>query len=189
VIIGSEGTAALARANGVADKQLIVAHGGDDFQFPGFSVRVVPSLHSPLMGKHYAATIWAGPVPADLKPPLHESAYREGGTFAYLLRIAGRRILIMGGMNYIEREMQGLAPDVALIGSGASRMAIYHYTARLMRALGRPRLVLPTHWDSYGNATPQAARQGAEKFAAEVRAASPATQVVIPEYFKPMAIP
>src|SRR6185312_9773420 len=107
-ILGSAGSAALAQASGVPDSQLIVAKGGEDLDFGAFSVRVIPSLHSELFHKHYNTTSLAGPVPAGLSPPLTLAAYREGGTFAYLLRFDGHRILIMGGMNYIEREMQGL---------------------------------------------------------------------------------
>jgi hypothetical protein len=53
-------------------------------------------------------------------------------------------------MNYIEREITGLRPDIAIIGAGRSRNEIYHCTARLMRALGNPATVFPTHWDDYG---------------------------------------
>jgi len=189
VIIGSESTAALARANGVPDKQLIIIKGGEDLEFGAFSLRVAPSLHTELFAKHYNNLDVSGAVAADLKPPLRESAYREGGTFAYLLRLAGHRILIMGGMNYIEREMQGLRPDIALIGSGSSRKEVYDYSGRLMRALGDPPVVLPTHWDSYGATTPEKAREGARAFAQEIRAASPRTRVIIPDYFKPMSFP
>jgi hypothetical protein len=52
-------------------------------------------------------------------------------------------------MNYIEREVAGLEPDVALIGAGASRKEIYDYSGRLMRDLNYPALVLPTHWDNF----------------------------------------
>ena len=116
------------------------------------------------------------------------AAYREGGTFAYLLRFDGHRIVIMGGMNYIEREMQGLHADVALIGARRLHKQIYHYTPRLMQALGRPRVVFPTHWDSYGADTPEAAHRRAEAFAQEVQSASPRTRVIIPDYFKPVLI-
>jgi L-ascorbate metabolism protein UlaG (beta-lactamase superfamily) len=187
VVIGSEGSARIARAEGVPEKQLIIVKGGEDLEFGRFSLRVVPSLHSELFGKHYNNSEYAGPVAQNLKPPLHESAYHEGGTFAYLLRLAGHQILIMGGMNYIEREMEGLRPDIALIGSGASRKDIHDYSGRLMRALGDPPVVFPTHWDSWASATDEAARREADQFAAEIRAASPRTRVIIPDYFKPIA--
>ncbi|THD59882.1 MBL fold metallo-hydrolase [Phenylobacterium sp.] len=185
-VIGSEGAGKIARAEGVPEKQLIIVKGGEDLEFGAFSLRVIPSLHSELAGKHYNNSPFAGPVADDLKPPLRESAYHEGGTFAYLLRIAGHQVLIMGGMNFIEREMEGLRPDIALIGAGASHREVHDYAGRLMRALGDPPAVFPTHWDSYANMTAEAARHGADLFAAEIKAASPRTRVIIPAYFEPM---
>lgn len=197
VIICTESAANIARAWGVGDRfvpqhvdlgriskqPLIVVRGGEDFQFHGFSLQVIPSLHTALFDKRYNDGFWAGDTPAGLKAPLHESDYRDGGTLIYLLRIAGHRIFIMGSMNYIERNVTGLRPDIAIIGAGRDRTQIYHYTARLMRALGEPAVVLPTHWDDYGIKPRSAALKQVATFVAEVRAASPKTRVIVPEYF------
>ena len=56
-----------------------------------------------------------------------------GGNLAYLIRIAGHRILAFGSMNYIEREVNGLRRDVVLMGAGESRSENYDYAGRLMR--------------------------------------------------------
>jgi hypothetical protein len=68
----------------------------------------------------------------------------QGGTLAYLVRIGGQRIMVFGGMNYIERELVGLQPDVALVSAAGSRKEIYDYTERPMRVLGNPPLVIPS---------------------------------------------
>jgi hypothetical protein len=111
----------------------------------------------------------------------------EGGTLAYLLRLAGYRILWFGSMNYLEREVQGLRPNVALIAAARQRLEIHEYTSRLMRALDRPPLVFATHWDeqsfAYGMAQDERLRE-AEVFVREVRAVSPRTRVVIPRHFE-----
>jgi hypothetical protein len=112
----------------------------------------------------------------------------EGGTLAYMLRLAGYRILWFGSMNYLEREILGLRPDVALIAAARQRLEIHDYTGRLMRALDRPRLVFATHWDEqslpYG--APQNARlREADMFVREVKAVSPRTRVVVPRHFEP----
>jgi L-ascorbate metabolism protein UlaG (beta-lactamase superfamily) len=192
-IIGSVSVINISRARNVPEQQLIAVKGGEDYQFDGFSLRVIPSLHTPLFAKHYgsltfAGTTLAGQAPQDLKPPLRESAYVEGGTLAYLLRIDGHRILITGTMNFIERELQGLKPDVAIIGAGPSRKESYHYAERVMHALGNPPLVLPTHWDSWDSKSLDDALRNVREFAAEITAASPRTRVVIPEYFKPFGL-
>lgn len=108
---------------------------------------------------------------------------------AYLLRLGGHQVLIMGSMNYIEREMEGLRPDIVLVGANSQRREIYDYTGRLMRALGNPPLVMPTHWDAYGWAPAQErARAEAKQFAEEVKSASPNTRVIIPKHFEPITV-
>jgi hypothetical protein len=109
---------------------------------------------------------------------------------AYLLRLAGHQVLVMGSMNYIEREMDGLRPDIALVGANDERREIYDYTGRLMRALGYPPLVMPTHRDGYGYPPlREKALAATRQFVDEVRAASPKTRVIVPEYFDPVKVP
>jgi L-ascorbate metabolism protein UlaG (beta-lactamase superfamily) len=187
VIICTESHANIARAYGVPDERLIVVRGGEDYQFEGFSLRIMPSLHSPLYGKRYNNDPKLnGNTPAGLKAPLHLSAYVEGGSLAYLLRIGGHRIFIAGTMNFIENELQNLRPDIAMIGAGKSRTENYDYAGRIMRALGNPPIVLPQHW-VHGAPISAEALENVHQFAAEIKAASPATRVVIPEYFKAMS--
>jgi L-ascorbate metabolism protein UlaG (beta-lactamase superfamily) len=186
VIICTGSHANIARAYGVPEDRLIVVLGGEDYQFEGFSLRIMPSLHSPLFGKRYNNDPqYNGNTPAGLKAPLHASAYVEGGSLAYLLRIGGHRIFIHGSMNYIENEIQNLRPDIAMIGANKSRTENYDYAGRIMRALGNPPIVLPQHW-VHGAPISAESLENVRQFAAEIKAASPATRVVIPEYFKAM---
>mgnify|MGYP002137344138 CR=1 FL=1 len=99
----------------------------------------------------------AGRAPRGLRAPLRRDEYQEGGNLAYLLRMGGHEVLIMGSMNYIEREMVGLRPDIALVGSNSQRLEVFQFTGRLMKALGNPAVVIPTHADAYGDPKPSAA--------------------------------
>ena len=186
-VIGTESTANVLRAYGVPDQQIITVRGGEDYQFPGFSLKVIPSIHSPLDHKRYFSSATA---PAGMKAPLTlEQIHPEGGTLAYLVRIQGHQILGFGGNNYIEREIAGLEPDVVLVGAGASRRDIYDYSGRLMRALHNPRLLLPTHWDNFlvpYEASQQPALDALKSFVEEIQAASPKTKVIVPKYFEPI---
>jgi L-ascorbate metabolism protein UlaG (beta-lactamase superfamily) len=188
VVIGTESTENVMRAYAVPEEHLITVRGGEDYQFGSFSLRVIPSIHSPLDHKRYFSSATA---PAGMKAPLTlEQIHPEGGTLAYLIRFHGHQILAFGGMNYIEREIVGLEPDVALIGAGASRKEIYDYSGRLMRDLRYPAIVFPTHWDNflapYG-ASQQTALEALQSFIQEIEAASPKTKVIVPKYFE--AIP
>ena len=116
------------------------------------------------------------------------SGYAEGGKLAYLLRLGGHEVLFLGTANFIERELAGLRPDIAIVAVGL-RHEIHDYTCRLMRALGGPAHVYANHFDDWQGAPldrePDADLQA---FVAEVRACSPTTQVVIPRHFTAYAI-
>jgi L-ascorbate metabolism protein UlaG (beta-lactamase superfamily) len=188
-VIGTESTINLARAGGVPESQLLPVHGGEDWAFGDFSVKVIPSLHSALNGKHFFDS---RVVRHDFRGPRRLGGDVEGGTLAYLLRLAGYEILWFGSMNYIEREVQGLRPDVAMIAAARQRLEIYDYTGRLMRALGFPRLVFATHWDeqSFPFGAPQDERlREAEVFVQEVKKVSPRTRVILPRHFERHTLP
>ena len=201
-VIGTESTVTFARASGVPNQQLITVKGGEDYQFSSFSVRVIPSLHGVLRrapnvpSMRAQSAVAGGPrptvFPMDVKPPFRlGDLLIEGGTLAYLVRIGGRQVLAFGSMNFIEREVDGLRPDAALIGAMPERREIYEYTSRLLNLLGYPGLVLPTHWDRF-NVTYEVSQGPAlkrlETFISEVKAASPKTQVVVPSYFHPIPV-
>ncbi len=188
-VLGTESTTNLARAEGVPERQLIAVRGGEDYAFDGLSVKVIPSLHSALNGKHFFDS---RVVPRDFQGPRRLGRDIEGGTLAYLLRLGGYQILWFGSMNYIEREVQGLRPDVAMIAAARQRLEIHDYTGRLLRAIGVPRLVFATHWDeqSFPFGAPQDDRlREAQGFVTEVKAVSPRTRVVVPRHFERHTLP
>ena len=191
-IVGHQTIANLARAYRVPENQLITVLGGEDYDFGSFSVRVIPNIHSALDNKRYFnnGRGIAGTAPSGLTAPLRRRDYQEGGNLAYLVRMAGHEVLVMGSMNYIEREMAGLRPDIALIGANSQRREIHDYTGRLLRALGYPALVIPSHADGYGNPNPSpAALADREQFRQEVFAASPGSRYLYPTWFEPIVVP
>ena len=94
-------------------------------------------------------------------------------------------------MNFIERQVEGLRPDIALVGAAPSHLEIYEYTPRLMKALGFPRVVMPTHADNfqapYGSAIAYRT-EWVEAFSEEVRVASPGTRLIIPLHLEPIRL-
>ncbi|MBL8264855.1 MBL fold metallo-hydrolase [Steroidobacter sp.] len=190
-VIGTETTKNILLSYGIPEQQLYAVQGGEDYQFGAFSVRVVPSLHSALGEKRYfSSKRYAQP----LQNPLQLSDFIEGGSLMYLLRMGGREVLTMGSMNFIERELQGLRPDVLLAGAGSSRTEIYRYTERLLAATGYPKVVIPTHWDDffvpYQNEAAQARarEEKAYPFVREVAGASPKSKVIVPVHLEPIFV-
>jgi hypothetical protein len=153
---------------------------------------VIPSLHSPLFHKQYFNRHGDAVIPSTIRPPFTLADLSiDGGSLAYLVRIGGHQILVFGSMNYVEREVEGLRPDVVMAGAGASRSEIHDYAGRLMRALGFPALVLATHWDNYFlpfEASQDEYIRPLQAFTTEIQAASARTRVIVPKYFQPIAL-
>lgn len=178
-LLGSASTARFARASGLAEDRIIPVRGGEDYQMRGFSVRVIPSLHSALDDKHTLGE----PMDTTLTVPMKFVDFAEGGTFAYLVRVAGHQVLFLGTANFIERELEGLRPDVAVVATGL-RQEIFNYTCRLMRALGQPPLVIANHFDDWQAApVDEPPSDDMQEFVAEVARCSPNTRVVVPRHF------
>jgi L-ascorbate metabolism protein UlaG (beta-lactamase superfamily) len=169
VLLGPRALIEQARTQGVPEAQLRLIKGGEDLAFDTFSVRVVPSLHSQ-----------TGLANGD-----------DVDTFAYLIRLGSRQVLVFDTANFIEKEVEGLRPDVAIIATGL-RARVHDYSCRLMRALGAPQVVLPTHFDDWlappGTALTQAAAADLRRFEAELHACAPATQVIVPTAFVPLPL-
>jgi L-ascorbate metabolism protein UlaG (beta-lactamase superfamily) len=192
-VVGTESTANLARASGVAEPQLNPVTGKEELKFPGVSIRVIPSRHGIFRRPSNPDAPPPVPprIPRDIQPPFRYADHAEGGTLAYLIRIAGHELIVFGSMNFIESELTGLRPDIALIGGMPERANIDDYTGRILRALGRPRTVIPTHWDQfnvpYGFSQKHAVDR-LQSFVEEVKAVSPNTRVIVPEHFRPIVI-
>jgi L-ascorbate metabolism protein UlaG (beta-lactamase superfamily) len=187
-VIGTEASATVARIGGVPEAQVLTVRGGEDYEFGRLSIAVIPSLHSALSAKHYFDS---GLPSRDVGRPLRLRDYVEGGTLAYLIRLGGHQILVFGSMNYIEREVQGLRPGIVLIAAAWPRREIHDYTGRLLRALGRPRVVIATHWDEQGlpfGASQAEALQGTRSFVTEVRAVAPRSDVTVPAHFETVVV-
>lgn len=179
-LMGSDSSARVARAAGVPADRVIPIRGGEDYAFGAFSVRVIPSLHAALDGKHVLGR------PIEVVPPVRFADYEEGGTFNYLVRLGGHEVFVQSTANFIEREVEGLRPTVAIIAPGL-RGEIHDYTCRLLRALGYPPVVYATHFDDWrGPPVDAPPSRDLRAFAAEVAACSPTTRLVIPKHFVTM---
>ena len=145
-VIGTETTINILRAYGIDNSQLYPVKGGEDYQFKKFSVRVIPSIHSALNDKHYIDSREYTEPP---NAPLRVSEFIEGGSLMFLARFKDHDILTMGSMNFIERELYGITPDILLAGVNQSQLGLYNYNERLLNVTGYPKTIIPTHWDNF----------------------------------------
>ncbi|MGC4887246.1 MBL fold metallo-hydrolase [Micromonospora sp. DT227] len=175
----------LGLAYGLPAGQLAPVKGGEVLDFDGYTIEVVGSLHS-----RNAAWSMAFPGVRVSPPPRPTkiSDLPEGDTLAYQIRVdGGPSVFFMGASDLDERNLAGLAPDVAMIASAATT-SVADYVPRLMAALDHPRTVVPVHWDNFEtpltNPPTVAATDRArlDALIADVRRVSPRSRVVVPEY-------
>ena len=185
-VIGTETTISILKAYGIEDDKLYTVRGGEDYQFENFSVRVLPSIHSALGDKHYYnSEIYKED---EIQAPLKIKQFIEGNSLMYLIRFESHKVLTMGSMNFIERELEGLEPDILLAGVNMSRFNMYKYDERLLAVTNFPRIIIPTHWDNfrvpYGFDQSIGVETKIKPFIEKVKDVSPNSRVIIPIHLK-----
>lgn len=184
-VVGTLTAYHLGLAYGLPSGQLAPVRGGEVLDFGAYTVEVVSSLHS-----RNAAWSMAFPGVRVSRPPQPEKIcdLPEGDTLAYQLRVhGGPSVFFMGASDFAERNLAGLAPDVAMVASAASTSTA-DYVPRLMAALDYPKVVVPVHWDNFETPLtnpPTVApndRKRLDDLIAAVRKASPRSRVLVPEY-------
>lgn len=185
-VVGTETTYHLLVASGVDPGQVSVVKGGEVLDFGGgLTVEVVASLHSRNKKYSYFApgTLHAPPA----TPPRTISDLPEGDTLAFLVTAGsgGPSAFLMGASDFCERAARGLRPDLAMVAVPAGT-ATHDYVPRLLRALDRPGVVVPVHWDNFEEPLTAPPRRDPsmdlDAFVAQVRRSSPASRIVVPDY-------
>ncbi|MFI6230905.1 MBL fold metallo-hydrolase [Micromonospora echinospora] len=178
----------LGLAYGLPTSQLSPVKGGEVLDFGDHTVEVVAALHSRNNGYSMAFPGVRVAVPAR---PAKVEDLPEGDTLAFLLTPrGGPSVFFMGASDFVERNLAGLAPDVAMIAVPNTDVTP-EYVPRLLAALDWPATVVPVHWDHFEVAlrnpptvTP-GDRDRLDSFLAAVRRAAPRTRIVVPEYLTP----
>lgn len=193
MVIGSETHTNLLRAYEIPEEQAVLVKGGECMQFDGYTIEVFRSLHSFGPKKKFVVPGHLFSVP---EVPATVRDLPEGDSFIYQITIDEKfRILLMSTANFIEREIVGSEPDVALVASLGSDQ-IYQYTPRLLAALNYPKVILPTHWDNFSkpfSEEPQDLRDlfgdagNMDLWVEQAKQVSPQSQIVVMDFFKSFA--
>ncbi|MEU4565291.1 MBL fold metallo-hydrolase [Micromonospora sp. NPDC023956] len=178
----------LGLAYGLPTAQLSPVRGGEVLDFGDYTVEVVASLHS-----RNASYSMAFPGVRAAVPPRPETIadLPEGDTLAFQLTPrGGPSVFFMGASDFAERNLAGLAPDVAMVAVPNTDVT-HEYVPRLLGALDRPATVVPVHWDNFEteleNPPPVTPgdRERLDIFVAAVRRVAPRTRILLPRYLTP----
>ncbi|MCX5118539.1 MBL fold metallo-hydrolase [Micromonospora sp. NBC_00362] len=175
----------LGLAYGLPSTQLSAVKGGEVLDFGDHSVEVVGSLHS--RNPSYSVAfpgVRVSPPPQ----PATIADLPEGDTLGYLLRVdGGPSVYFTGASDVAERNLTGLAPDVAMVAM-QNATTTGDYLPRLLAGLDYPKVVVPVHYDNFETALrnpPPVAptdRTRLNEMIAAVRRISPRSRVLVPEY-------
>ncbi|OJF10205.1 MBL fold metallo-hydrolase [Couchioplanes caeruleus] len=178
----------LGLAAGVPGAQLSPVKGGEVLDFGDYHIEVVAALHSRNAGYSLAFPGVRVQVPA---APATIADLPEGDTLAYVFHVpGGPSVFLMGASDFVERNLTGIRPDVAMIPINSGN-ATLDYVPRLLAALDHPAVVVPVHWDNFETplknppVVAPADRDRLDAFLAAIRAASPHTRILRPEFRTP----
>ncbi|SCE69278.1 MBL fold metallo-hydrolase [Micromonospora mirobrigensis] len=175
----------LGLSYGLPVGKLAPVRGGEVLDFGDYTVEVVDTLHS-----RNSSWSMAFPGVRVTPPPRPEkiSDLPEGDTLAFQLRVdGGPSVFFMGASDLNERNLTGLAPDVAMVATAATTSTA-DYVPRLMAALDHPKVVVPVHWDNFETSLTNPPRvepndrRRLDALIEEVRRVSPRSRVLLPEY-------
>ena len=181
-VIGSRTTTNIALTAGVDKSQLVTISGGEKLDFKEFSVQVIESIHGAVIrgGRRRRPKFeeitrpWAG--------PLTGSSFVEGGCYLYYFTFGKHRILHQSTGGFIEENLSGLRPDIALLYPMDRNDA-----AEILKML-QPKSVFVHHFDEWrapiSEGMPERNRKRAQRFASDVRGVNPEIKTVIPEFFE-----
>lgn len=148
-VYGSESTMNVARGGGVPDSQLKPFRDRAVYTIGDFTITVLSSIHS----KPNAFNNDLGKtIDRPLNQPARRSAYREGGSYDFLVEHGGKRYLIRPSYNFIPNQLTGIQADVLFLGiAGISKDDAEHKQLFWQETVEKvkPELIIPLHWDNF----------------------------------------
>jgi len=178
-VIGSRTTINIALTAGVDKSQLVTISGGEKFNYKNFSVQVIESQHGLLTRRgqkrqpkfEEITKPWSGPVVGD--------DFVEGGSYLYLFTFGKHRVLDQSTGNFIEANLTGLQPDIAMLAENNN----YEWTHALN--ILRPKTVMIQHYDQwrtpFAAGIPDSNRRRAQRFEKIIKNFDRNIEVIIPE--------
>lgn len=144
---GSPSTLNIARGGNVPEDRLALLDPENPVEVGNFTVRTIVSKHSPNpMGGEGATIDEPLPQPAPI------SAYKEGGTYDFLVATPETSILFKGSANWIPGTLTGVHADALFLGIGGLGRAGQRFSEGFLDAtIGavQPAIVIPTHWNDF----------------------------------------
>lgn len=148
-VYGSASCLNVAAGGGVDMRRVHVFEDGGVYEAGKFRVRVMASRHSK---PRFFNNDLGKTIDRPLAQPAGMRAYKEGGSYDFLVVHEGRNYLIRPSYNFIPGSLDGVSADVLFLGT----TSLYRDSEERRRmffeeTIGktRPKTVVPLHWDNF----------------------------------------
>ena len=185
-VIGSRTTVNLSLSAGVDKALLTTISGGEKLDFKDFSVQVIESQHGVLNRGGQKRQPKSAEITSPLSGPILGKHFVEGGSYLYYFTFGKLRLLDQSTGNFIEENLQGLEPDVAILAENSN----YDWTEAIK--ILRPKTVIVHHYDDWrvplSSGMTAAVRRRAQRLARDVQSVDRNIKVIIPEFLKTITL-
>lgn len=149
-LYGSSSTLNIGKGAGLPSGQMQLYAPDKALQIGQFSITVMQARHTPSIT--YINDDLGKPITEPLRQPARVSAYKEGGSYDFLIRHGGLSFYIKPDTNFIPGKLDQIQTDVLFLGTAMLgkqkpefQQAFYDETVGKLR----PQLVIPIHWDNF----------------------------------------
>jgi L-ascorbate metabolism protein UlaG (beta-lactamase superfamily) len=185
-VIGSRTTTNIAQTAGVDRAQLTAISGGEKLDFKDFSVQAIESQHGILNRSGRRRQPRADEILKPWSGPIMGNAFVEGGSYVYSFTFGKQRVLHQSTGNFIEDNLKGLQPDVAILAATGN----YDWTDAIK--ILRPKTVIIHHHDDwrvpFAVGISKSNRNRAQRVENAIKAVDRNINVIVPEYFKTITL-
>src|SRR5918995_1329568 len=185
-VIGSRTTVNLSLSAGVDKAQLTAIEGGEKLDFKDFSVQVIKSQHGILTRDGQKRQLKSAEITSPLSGPILGKHFVEGGSYLYYFTFGKLRLLHQSTGNFIEENLQGLEPDVAILAENSN----YDWPEAIK--ILRPKTVIVHHYDDWhvplSSGMTAAVRRRAQRLERDVKSVDRNIKVIIPEFLKTITL-
>jgi L-ascorbate metabolism protein UlaG (beta-lactamase superfamily) len=185
-VIGSRTTVNLSLRAGVENAQLTTISGGEKLHFKDFSVQVIKSQHGILTRDGQKRQPRSAEITRPLSGPILGKHFVEGGSFVYYFTFGKLRLLHQSTGNFIEENLQGLEPDIAILAENSN----YDWTEAVK--ILRPKTVVVHHYDDWrvplASGMTAAVRRRAQRLEQDVKSVDRNIKVIIPDFLQTLTL-
>lgn len=185
-ILGSRTTVNLSLSAGVDKAQLTTISGGEKLGFKDFLVQVIKSQHGILTRDGQKRQPKSAEITRPLSGPILGKHFVEGGSYLYYFTFGKLRLLHQSTGNFIEENLQGLEPDIAILAENSN----YDWTEALK--ILRPKTVVVHHYDDWrvplSSGMTVAVRRRAQRLEQDVKSVDRNIKVIIPDFLQTITL-